>query len=346
MTIGFEQFKWAADTLGLHMEPQSSSLLSSRVSLDGAVDGTRVEVEQWAGEFVHVDFTAYLQPPADMGLSIHTAGLASKLGKLFGRHDIAVGDPGFDAAFVVKADEPARAEALLTPALREALLGWKKSGAAFYVTDDRVRLYVLPGAYSTLGAADLVANARAVAGLARALDVALIDVPPSTALAPHIDAWRAYAVTHGLGFSSSPLRAWGSLDASPFVARATANSDHAHGVDLWMQFAQRLPFFLRVRHARFFDFLERTGDAAHTETGDVGFDRELRVTTTDPARAKVILDDVVRAALLDLQRVDGDVVLDPVGLSVSTKTMSDPATFGRIVDRVAAVARTLHARFG
>lgn len=343
MTLGYEQFQWAAENLGLHIDPSSSHRLSDRVTLDGELDGLRVEVEQWAGQFVHVDFTAHLAPQADLRLSIREAGVASKLGELLGRHDITVGDPGFDSAFVVKADEPARAAALLTPALRESLMQWKRSGAVFYITDECVKLFVLPGTMTTLGAADLVANLQAVAALARALSDALRAVPPSEHLGPHIAAWRDYAARYGLGFSPSPLRAWGSLEGADFVARATAVHDHAWGVDLSMRFTQRLPWFVRVRHARFFDFLERTGDAAHTATGDEAFDHALRVTTTDPARAQRLLDRAVRAALLDLQTHEGDVVLDRGGLSVRTRAMADPSTFGRVVDRVAAVAHLIHA---
>lgn len=344
MSIGFEQFTLVANELGLRMDPTESKFLSSRITLDGEVDSARVLVEQWVGQWVHVDFCAFIDPPADLRLSIRTAGLAAKLGELLGKHDIEVGDPAFDAAFDIKADEPARAEALLTPALRDSLLAWKKSNAQFYVTDEGVFLSVMVGGVvpsSTLDVETLVANTRALAALARSFSVALRGVPSSTILAAHVDAWRAYAATHGLEFSASPLRAWGNLGGAPFVARATAVDDHAYGVDLRLRFERPLPWLLRVRPARFFDFLERTGDAAHEATGDAEFDRELRVTTGDPAAMKALLDDGVRAALLELHRAEGDILVDSDGLSVRSKTMADPSTFGGIVDRVAIVAQTL-----
>lgn len=346
MTIGFDQFAWVARLHGLSMEPKESALLSSYVALDGEVDGVRVHVRQWVGQFVHVELSAFVDPPADMRLSIRTAGLGTKLGHLLGKHDVDVGDPAFDEAFEVKGDEPERVKALLTPELRAGLLAWKRANASFYVTDEGAFLFTLPGAYSTLSAETLEANLLATVSLARALREALRHVPPSTVLAAHVEAWSEYAASHGLGFAASPLRAWGTLDGSAFVARAVAVANHDYGVDLRLRFPVRLPWSISVRPARFFDFLERTGDAVRIVTGDPDFDHELHVVTTDPAGAKAFLDDDVRAALLGLHRDEGDLSLDADGMSVRTKTMTDPAGFGRIVDRVARVAHDLAASSG
>lgn len=341
MSIGFDQFKWAAEQLGLRMDPEEPGGRSSRILLDGEVDGTRVHVEQWTDQFVHVNFSGFLDPPADLRLSIRTAGIASKLGELLGKHSIKVGDPAFDAAFDVNGDEPERIKALLTPGIRALLLVWAKADVRFYVTDEGVFLFALPGIYSTMDPEELVKDVRATASLAKALSVGLNFVPSSTILAPHVEAWRAYAETHGLAFSASPLRIWGGLDGAQLVTRATAIHDHDYGVDVRLRFERRLPWFLRVRPVRFFDFLERTGDAVHAATGDPAFDAELRLTTTNPARTKKLLDDETRATLLQLHHDHGDLVLDSDGLSIRTRSMIDPAAFSRLADRVARVAQKL-----
>jgi hypothetical protein len=344
MTLGFEPFQWAARQLGVRMEPAESKLLSDRIVLDGTVNGIRVHIVQTKGEIVWVDFAAYLDPPADLRLSVRPAGLASKLGVLLGRHDIEVGEKEFDSAFDIKADEPARAKAFLTPGLREALLTWKKTGAEFWITDEEVHLWTRPGAWSTHSGETIVADARAVAALARTASDALHAVPASTQFAAHVDAWRGYATTHGFAFSASPLRVIGALSGASFVARAVAVSNHDWGVELRLQFTQQLPWFVRVRPSRLFDFLERTGNAVHLATGDAAFDHEFRVTTADAEKTKAFVDADVRSALMELHRDQGGVVLDSDGVSVRTNAMTDPASFGGIVDRVAAVARKLNER--
>lgn len=344
MTDGPEEFRRVGAQLGLALSPAEPAPYDTRFALDGLVDGVRVHLQQWMGQFVHVDFAAFLDPPADLRLSVRPAGVASRLGELLGRHDIRTGDADFDAALDVHADEPARAQALLTAPVRAALLAWAGSNARFELTDEGVSLYVVPGAYSTLDVDDIVANVRAAAALAARVNEALRGVPSSTRLAADIAAWRAYAGAHALAFSASPLRATGALHGAWLAARAVATEGGAYGVELRLRFEAPLPWSLRVRPARFFDFLERTGEASPAATGDADFDREFRVTTTDPARTRALLDADVRAALLGLHRGDGAVLLDADGLSVRTAAMTDPAGFGDIVDRVAVVAQKLQRR--
>jgi hypothetical protein len=342
MSLGFAHFKAAADKLGVRIDPPASSFWTDRLALEGSVAGVRVRVDQWRGQFVHVEFRAYLNPPADLRLSIRRAGVLDKLSELLGLHDIAVGDARFDHALEVRADEPARARALLTPALRAALLGWAEAGADFEMTDEIVSLNVLPGAYSTMAADEIERDVRAAVALVRAANEALPAVPPSTILAEHVAAWRAYAGREGLQFLASPLSVWGRLAGEPFAARAAAIPGRSYGVHLRLQFEQRLPWLVRARPARWHDFLERTGDAAHVATGDTEFDREFRVTTTDAEATRAFFDEGVRAALLGLDRDEGAVVLDADGLALRMAAMTAPEHFGRLVERVGAVARKLH----
>jgi hypothetical protein len=345
MTIGYDMFAKVAADLGFTIEPRENRLLLAEHTIEGSLDGVHVKVWQWQGQFVHVEYTAWLSPPADMRLHVQREGIVGKLGHLFGKHDIEVGDPEFDRAWKVKADEPARAQALLNPEVRKVLAAWKKADLNVRITDETVHFWMIPGSYRTVAQDELVQNIRALAAIVTVLNAAMKNVPPSTALAPHVDAWRAYANARGLQFSASPLRVTGKLEGSNVVARAVAIEDDAWGVDLSLAFETRLPFGLEIRAARFFDFM-RSGEAPRVELGDAEFERELCVTSTEPPKAKAFLDESVRRALLELHRSAGDVQLDARGISVRTKSMTDPSAFGQIAERVATVARKLSEQAG
>ncbi len=345
MTIGFQAHKEVALKLGLRIDPSEGAFTLAKHTIDGVLDGVRLQVYQWQGQYVHVEFTAWLNPPADMRLVIEPAGIGSKLGHFLGKHDIEIGEPTFDAAFTIKADEPERAKKLFTPELQEVLLGWKRAGANLRITDETVHYWLIPGAWKSLTKDELENDIRVLVVLARALNAALTGVPSSQIHAPHVDAWRSYAAARSLDFSSSPLRVMGKLEGSLVSARAVAVDDQKYGVDLQLHFDEPLPFTLRVRPKRFFDFLEATGEASNIAI-DPAFDDEFRTITTDDVKARAFLDPAIRSALHDLHVADGDVTLDARGISVRTKTMTDPASFGGIVDRVAAVARKIHDQAG
>lgn len=345
MSYGYEDFAEIARKLGFRIDPPQANRWSGTHTIEGVLDGIWIRAHQWQGQYVHVELSAYFDPPADLRLTIQPAGVVSKLGHFLGAHDIEVGDPAFDSAFDVKGDEPERVKALLTPTVQRALIAWKKAGVPFRVTDEQISYWTTPGTYSSFNQAELENELRATAGLARVLSDALRSVPSSSILAPHVEAWRAYAGARGLAFSASPLRVAGTLDGASIVARATAVDDAAWGVDVRLRFAEPLPFLLRVRPKRIFDFLELSM-AVHVEMNDEAFDRELRVTTAEPNAARAFLSGEVVAALLALHLEEGDVSLDSEGLAVRTKSMTDPALFGRIVDRVAIVTAKLHAHAG
>ncbi len=346
MTFGYDDFGAVAQRLHFRIDPPEKHLLAAEHSIDGVLDGVHVYVRQWQGQWVHVEFTAWLTPALDLRLLIERESVGAKLGHLVGRHDIEIGDPELDRAWKIKADEPERAKALFTPAVRAAMLGWKKSGVPLRITDETVSFWVTPGAYSTLSQPVLEQDIRAAVGLVTALAAATPNVPSSTLFAEYVEAWRAYATARGLELTASPLRVSGRLDGSPFTARAVATDERRWGVDVHLAFDEPLPFALRVRPKRFFDFMVLSGEPPHLELGDPAFDGELRTSTTEPPKAKAFLDEGVRRALLELHATAGDVQLDERGLAVRTKTMTDPETFGRIAERVALVARKLHERAG
>lgn len=343
-TPGFDVYESVAAELGLTIHPKDPSLLAARITLEGSVDGLPVHVRQIRGDIIFLDVGVDLEPRLDLRLSIRNAALTSKIGSWFGRHDIQIGDAELDAACDVKGAEPARVQALFTPAVREALRALVGTAANFQLTDERLFFWQALGAYRTPSRDELLQAIRIGTDLARAVIAALEGVPSSTVLAPYVEAWREYAGAHGLRFSASPLRVFGTLDGASVRAHATATSDDAYGVELRLAFASPLPWYVRVRPTRFFDFLERTGDADHENTGDEAFDRELRLTTTHAAEVLAFLDADLRKALLALHQEQGAVVLEPSGLAVRTDRMTSPEEFGRILGHVTVVARRFESR--
>lgn len=71
--------------------------------------------------------SSVLSLPFDLGLQVTQPGLFDDaLSSLGLKREIQIGDPAFDAAFSISADEPHRAAALLTPALKHALSAIKE----------------------------------------------------------------------------------------------------------------------------------------------------------------------------------------------------------------------------
>lgn len=346
MSFGLAPFQLASRELGLTL--QEPGRLRDLQVLSGVLDGQRISVRLWRGDFVWAEHEALLDPPADLHLHVAQEGVLSKAKALFGKHDIEVGDAAFDAAFEIKAHEPERARALFGPELRAILLPWKDAGDLFHVDDQGVHLSVRTGTfYSEPEAAQIVQNTRAVAHLARAFAQALGRVPPSPALGAHVEAWRSFAHAHGLELAATPLRMRGAIvragyrgvDTVPFSARVVPLGDREYGVELRVRVDLEPPFLLRVRPARWYDFIERH----YEETGDTAFDGELRVTTDDPEAAKRALRKSVRDALLSLQREHAGVAVEDGELMVRTRTMIEPTAFGDVVDRMAVIAREMRA---
>jgi hypothetical protein len=349
MALGQGEFRFAARELGLEFVEGANAGFLERIGIAGVVDGQRISIRQWRGDFVWVEFDAFFDPPSDLHLYIDQEGVASKVSALFGKHDIQVGNPEIDKAFCIKAHEPERARGLFTPEVCAALLPWKKAGDLFHIDDEGVHLAIRPGSYSTLDGESIVKNAQATAYLARTIAKALPSVPASQILAQHVDSWRDFANAHGLDFSPTPLRVSGSLtdaryrtaSSTPFTARVAPVSKDGYGVDLRVRIEPRLPCYLRVRPSHWYDVFEKTGDAAHEKTGDSAFDAALRVTTDDPDVAKKILAPGVRNDLLTLLHQHGAVSLENDELSIRTKTMVPPDHFATIVEEVASVAREI-----
>jgi hypothetical protein len=70
----------------------------------------------------YTSMVVYLPITNRSHLRISPEGLLSKITKAFGAQDIPIGDPAFDAAFIIKSDTPELVPHILTPAIRGTML--------------------------------------------------------------------------------------------------------------------------------------------------------------------------------------------------------------------------------
>src|SRR5437016_2174322 len=113
---------WRGDKVTVHVGPWSVVLDTYVVSTGkSAVIFTRIRAP-----YVNRD---------GLRFTVYRKSLFTALGKFMGMQDIAIGEPAFDEAFVIKANDAAQVRALLAdPELRELLL--RQESISFSVKDD------------------------------------------------------------------------------------------------------------------------------------------------------------------------------------------------------------------
>lgn len=293
---------------------------------------------------------AHLKQRLDLGLALEPAGPGAKLAELVGHGDVHVGDEAFDAKFEVHGLEAARVLALLTPALREALLRWHAAKARFVVDDACVFLRLPMKALWGTGALtqrdvntpeQLLQNLRAAMALADLFDDAAQTLPPAKALTQHADAFRAYATAHGLGFSAAPLAVFGRVAGSQLYGHALVREKRL-AVSLELRFDNPLPETLRVESKSALSFMRRLkAFATDTDVGDPAFDDAFELLVASDGVARRWLSDPVRRGLLVLHDEVGDVTLTPRGISIETRDLPEPAGIGTVFERLCDVERSL-----
>lgn len=346
MVANFESLRHVASELGLAMEPREQAVGTSIALLSGTIAGMPVELEQWAANYLHVYTRAFFTPAGDLGLTIEPAGLGAKIGSLLGWRDVQVGNPVIDDAYVIHAREPERVAKLFTAAVTERLTLWK--GADFVVTDECVHLSLpvaplwVTGPLTTRdihAPEDLANNLRATLDLARTFETALRALPPSTLLAPWADTFRAYADTHRLTFSASPLSVSGELGCGQLTLHPRVTRD---SVVMSVGVRLSLPAALRLRPKRLTDVFARLRPSGGpSPTGDQEVDELFTVTVAQESPAIAWLTEPVRRGLVTLQREVGDVELDGRGLTLTTRALPAPDAFPALLDRVGEIAAGL-----
>ena len=163
-----------ARQLGARISPPGGpGLFHDAIHVSGLFEGRPFAIHRHIGKGSFVEFRTTLVPGLDLGLAIRPSGLVASLQEVFGAVDVAVGDAAFDAAFAVRADDPARAAAFLSPALRSAIAPCAE--APLSIDDEGVSLHYGLGLLGASEGADLVQGAlRSITTIARAMDAARV----------------------------------------------------------------------------------------------------------------------------------------------------------------------------
>jgi hypothetical protein len=332
----FEAYDAAKERLQLERLPDDEGLFTTTILLSGVVDGYDVLVRRVVGADQRLT-RAMLRRPADLGLLVTRAGA---LHALFGEK---VGSAPFDAAFTVRADEPARAVALLGERLRERLLRWHVRGIVLAVCDEFVEISTSSRNDEAETADAIEADVRAVAALAPLVDAAMESVPPAEPLRAHLPVWSEYSRAHRLDLSRTPLRMSGRLGSSDVVVRAVRSGNLQFGAEIEVRFGAPLDAPLRVWRRETERFFEPPSDEAPQRTGDAAFDARFQVVS---ARDEVgeDLDARVRGQLLALGDHDDEVTLTQDALVVRAARLAAPAEVIATVDRAADVAKRFYDR--
>lgn len=134
------EFRDAAESRGGRLGGRWFGLGGREVQFEH--DGVPVRVWQWAkgkGNDLmprRVILTAeFSWPDPGFRCEVQPTGIGNWLGKLVGIQDIQIGSPGFDAAFVIKGDNPDRIRRFLTAELQGAIRGLPEQNELLFRID-------------------------------------------------------------------------------------------------------------------------------------------------------------------------------------------------------------------
>lgn len=340
----YEEYRQVSQRMGLELSPADPGMMTFEIDVAGVVDGRKVSLHRLCGRGAYVKVTSPFARPLDLGLGVGPEGILSSIAELLGAHDIEVGDAELDSWLMIRGDEPERVRALLGPDAQRAISALRAFDLRITDADVSVQFGVAFGGHSE--SVPLLEHLLRQVGLvAGVIDAQVIRVPPSTSLRPHYDAWMAFAAPHGMAVRATPLALEGRVGRSFVAARAIRQSAGVFGLELSVGSEQSLEAGLWVRPRRtVVDALrEGTLGASTLPTGDAAFDSKLEVRARTPEQARALLDDAMRARLLELGAI-GDVFLDDRVLSLHAAASAiEPASFPRVID---AMRTVVEARFG
>lgn len=316
---------------------QELGLVAAGDSIYGLLEGQQVHlrVEQ-RGRSTQTVAAGTLSLPLDLGLDVGwQAPWDDLLPGTGGPIDVRTGDPSFDPVFMVRADEARRAEALLTPALREGLV---RAGSRVRLTDLGVALSQ-PGLVTDPAA--LRWMLRSAARLATLTDDARRHVPTAAPLEPYRPAWKQLALDAGLNRTRAPLGVWGMVEGSPTCIHAARTDRFTYALEISVRFEKPLGVDLRIKPPGAIDEIFALLGGQDRRLGDPAFDRAFAVRCARPDRLPVILDAEARQRLLELAQRAGAVRVVDEGVTVRSPTLAvDP----RSILHLATALRDVTAR--
>lgn len=339
----YEEYRQVSQRMGLALSPSDPGMMTFEIDVSGIVDGRRVSLHRFCGRGAYVKVTSPFSSPLDLGLGVGPEGILSSIAELLGAQDIEVGDADFDSRLMIRGDEPERVRALLGPDARRAIGDLRAFDVRLTDADVSVQFGVAFGGHSE-SVSLLEHLLRQVGLVAGVIDAQASRVPPSTSLRPHYDAWMAFAGTNGMAVRATPLAMQGRVGRSSVAARAIRQSAGVFGLELSVGTEQSLEAGLWVRPRRTaIDALRAGtfGDETHP-TGDVAFDTKLEVRARTAEHARGVLDEAMRARILELGTI-GEVFLDDRVCSLHAPAAAiAPASFAQVID---AMRTIVEARF-
>jgi hypothetical protein len=118
-----------ATELGGSFTPGETSWLSSKpMSIHAEIDGVDVHIDHYEessgrSSTSYTRLRARTETLAAFKMSLHKEGVLASVSKVLGAQDVEVGDPRFDAEFVVKTNDEGLARAWLAPRVTAAVWG-------------------------------------------------------------------------------------------------------------------------------------------------------------------------------------------------------------------------------
>jgi hypothetical protein len=306
--------------------------------LDGIPVGARLAFDGPHKTKAQARWTLYarLQPPLDLGILVSNRLMPVELPSA--GHIEAYGFGGdFDRRFAVLCDEPVRAHALLTPAVRHVMMRRLHPNAMFMLTDSGVAVQAVHG---RAGETMLRSGLQAVAAIADHINTAREAVPAARPLQTHGIAWSRFAHGNGLQTITAPLCMFGTIeDATMYAYSVRANAGEFH-LEVWLRFEDPLGLGLLVQPMRTVDRMKEMFGAADYKLGDALFDETFLVRVSDERGTVALLDEKTRKRLLIIHDTVGPLSLTDDGISVRLPHVPpEPAVVPTIVRQMLEIAR-------
>lgn len=274
----------------------------------GTLDGKRIEVVLGS----HVDLRVPLDPPLDLGLGIEPEGVLP-------RGTPPTGIRALDALYTVLADEPARARALVTPKVAEALVALLGRSTAVAVRDDVVSI-------RGEGEAWLRMAAPLAVEIAHRIDDARSAIPVPASLTEHRAALGRLAAARTLYIDDSPIRLGGASGVVRVQAVVRRVSHGTFVLDATLTLEGSLNLDLHLAPAGLLTPLRALlpGQTDH-RVGDPELDAAFHVRTSAPEALTRALDAEARQTLIACASAARSVVVEDSGLRLSLPLRDDAA---------------------
>lgn len=316
--------------------------------MHGRLHGHTVRVQNVStvgqlGGSERTNVTCSLDLPMDLGLQVWDRRVVARMVMPPGGQPIRTGDHAIDMRYLVMADEPRRAHALVTGAAHPMLL-FTDDGREIFVSDHTVSVAFPARLNDPHG---LVQAVHAALGCATTIEQARVSVPPARHLEYHAAAWTTYARSGGLRSMCAPLCMWGGVRGVEVAAYACRKDAHSYRTHVRVSFPQYLNLGLSIRAEEPADKLGWLFGGTDVQFEDRAFDDTFLVKAANPDRARTLLDGHVRACLLAVHHHVAPLTADDEGITVELPQLPpDPSVVPRTVQELSTAVEAIGRNWG